>query len=142
MKITICGSSAFREKKVQIMDELIKLGHEPIIHPHYIESVKKGRRDIIDRINKGEHAQLKIENDYIKWYYNSIVESEAILVLNLNKNGKENYIGGNVLMEMGFAYVHGKKIYLYNPIPEYSPYVDEILATYDEVIDGDLTKLK
>lgn len=63
MKITLLGSSAFRKEKVEIFDKLKKLGHEPIIHPHYIESVKENRTDIMDRIAKGEHVQLKIEND-------------------------------------------------------------------------------
>ena len=32
-------------------------------------------------------------------------------------------------------------IFLYNPVPEYSPYVDEILAVYDKIINGDLIKI-
>lgn len=141
MKITICGSSAFREKKVQLFDELKKLGHEPVIHPHYIESVKDGKTEIMDRIEKGEHAQLKIENDYIKWYYNAIVGSDAVLIVNLDKKGIKNYIGGNVLMEMGFAYVNNKKIFLLNPIPDVS-YKDEIIAMQPVILDGDLEKIK
>ena len=137
MKIVICGSSAFRERKVQLFDELKGLGHEPIIHPHYIESVKEGKTEIMDRIAKGEHAQLKIENDYIMWYYNAIVSSDAVLVVNLEKNGQDNYIGGNVFLEIGFAYVNKKKIYLLNPIPEIG-YKDEILAMEPVVLGGDL----
>ncbi|KKP82103.1 MAG: hypothetical protein UR83_C0058G0016, partial [Candidatus Moranbacteria bacterium GW2011_GWF2_35_54] len=112
MKITILGSSAFREEKVRLYDELNKMGHEPIIHPHYIESVKEGKTEIMDRITKGEHAQLKIENDYIMWYYNAIVSGDAVLVVNIEKNGQKNYIGGNVFLEIGFAYVNKKKIFM------------------------------
>jgi hypothetical protein len=140
MKITICGSSTFRKEKVKIYDELIKMGHEPIIHPHYIEAVKKGRTDIMKRVNNGEHAQLKIEYDYIKWYYTAIVNSDAILVINLLKNEIDNYIGGNVLLEMGFAYVNNKKIFLFNNIPEIS-YKDEIVAMQPIIIDNDLSKI-
>ena len=140
MKITICGSSAFREKKVEIMDKLIEMGHGPIIHPHYIESVKNGRKDILERIDKGEHAQLKIDNDYIKWYYNAIKGSEAILVVNLEKNNTPNYIGGNVLMEIGYAYALDKLIFLFNPIPKIS-YQDEIIAMKPIIINQDLTKI-
>ena len=141
MKITLCGSSAFRQKKVEIMDKLIELGHEPIIHSHYIESVKGGRKDIMERINSGEHAQLKIENDYIMWYYRAIVDSDAVLVVNLKKNETSNYIGGNALMEIAFAYVNGKKIYLLNDIPEIS-YKDEIVAMQPIIINNDLNKIK
>ena len=83
MIITLCGSSAFRETKVALMEELQNLGHEVRIHRHYIESVKEGRRDIMDRIDSGEHADLKIKYEYIKWYYKAICESDAILVVNL-----------------------------------------------------------
>ncbi len=137
MKITICGSSAFREKKVEIMDKLIKMMFKPIIHPHYVEDVKECRTDIINRIDNGEHAQLKIENDYIKWYFNAIKNSDAVLIVNLEKNNIPNYIGGNVLLEIGFAHVLDKLIYLLNPIPEVS-YKDEIIAMKPIVINNNL----
>ncbi len=44
-------------------------------------------------------------------------------------------------MEMGFAHVNGKKIFLLNPIPEDVPYTDEIKAMADVVINGDLIKI-
>lgn len=144
MKITIIGSSAFRKEKVEIFDKLNELGNDTIIHPHYIESVKNGRTDIMDRIEKGEHAQLKIENDYIMWYYNAIVASDAVLVVNFEKNGKKNYIGGNAFLEMGFAYVNKKKIFIYGdyPLKDDCSYLDEILAMQPEIIQGDLSKIK
>ncbi len=144
MKITLIGSSAFREKKVSLMEELIKLGHDPVIHPHYIESVKEGKTEIMDRIDSGEHAQLKIENDYIKWYYNAIVNSEAVLIVNMDKNGQKNYIGGNALMEMGFAYVNDKKIFMYNSWPQKDEckYLDEIEAMQPIIINQDLSQIK
>ena len=82
--------------------------------------------------------------DMIMRYWNLIKDSDAILVLNFDKNGLKNYIGGNMLMEMGFAYGHGKKIFLYNPIPERSErmhYVDEIMDMKPVVINGDLSKI-
>lgn len=83
--------------------------------------------------------------DMIKRYWDFIKNSDAILVLNLEKKGIKNYIGGSTLMEMGFAYGFEKKIYLHNPIPERSErihYVDEILDMDPVVIDGDLSKIK
>lgn len=144
MKITLLGSSAFRKEKVRLYDELSALGYEVIIHPHYIESAKEGKTEIMDRIDKGEHAQLKIENDYIMWYYNAIVSSDAVLVVNLEKNGQKNYIGGNVFLEIGFAYVNKKKIFMYNDYPakEDCKYLDEIEAMQPIVINQDLSKLE
>ena len=44
-------------------------------------------------------------------------------------------------MEMGFAHVNDKKIFLLNPIPKNVSYIDEIEAMVDEILDGDLEKI-
>ena len=141
MKITIIGSSAFRKEMVEYMEKLEEMGYEPIVHPHYVQSIREGRTDIMDRIAKGEHAQLKKENDYIMWYHDAIVGSDAVLVMNFEKREIANYVGGNTLMEIGFAYVNHKKIYLVNPIPTEVSYKDEIIAMDPVVINGDLSKI-
>jgi len=43
-------------------------------------------------------------------------------------------------MEMGFAHVNNKKVFLLNPIPN-MPYTDEIKATCDVALNGDLAKI-
>jgi hypothetical protein len=53
--------------------------------------------------------------------------------------GIKNYIGGNTLMEMGFAHVLDQKIFLYNPIPEIPYYKSEIEAVKPTVIHGNLS---
>jgi hypothetical protein len=64
----------------------------------------------------------------------------VVLVLNMEKKGIKNYIGGNVFLEMGFAHVLNKKIYLYNDIPE-SLFKDEIIAMQPTVLNGDILKI-
>jgi len=142
MKITICGSSIFRQQMVDYQEKIEQMGHQVIVHHHYIQFVKEGRRDLLDRIDKGEHAQVKIENDYIRWYHQAIKSSDAVLILNFDKKGIKNYIGGNTLMEMGFAYVNNKKIFLINPIPDESVYKDEIEAMEPIIINQDLSLIK
>lgn len=44
-------------------------------------------------------------------------------------------------MEIGFAHVNDKKIFLLNEIPENISYVDEIKAMADTILNGDLHKL-
>lgn len=61
-------------------------------------------------------------------------------ILNFTKNNMENYIGSNTLMEMGFAHVHDKKIFLLNPVPEVGS-KDEILAMEPIVLHDDLNKI-
>lgn len=139
MKIVICGSSKFRHEMVEYKEKLEKLGHTVFVHEHYIKSAKGEMPELMERIGR-EHAALKREQNYIKLYHDEIKNSDAILVLNFNKNNIKNYVGGNTLMEIGFAHVNDKKVFLLNPIPEVS-YADEIKAMADVILNGDLTKI-
>lgn len=84
-----------------------------------------------------EKIEAKIRHDFIRDHFRKIEKSDAILIVNYDKNGVRNYIGGNTLMEMGLAYWLGKQIYLLNPIPDIS-YKDEITAMQPTIIDGNL----
>lgn len=70
-----------------------------------------------------------------------IQANDAILVLNFEKNGQKNYIGGSVFLEMFKTFDLGKKIFLYNPIPE-SMLKDEIIGFGPVIIYRDLTQIK
>ncbi len=122
---------------VEYRDKLNEMGHTGIICPVMEELARGEHLDLMKQIDS-EHWKAKKEGGFIKWYYNAIVKSDAILVLNFTKNEVENYIGGNTLMEIGFAHVHNKKVFLFNPVPEIS-YRDEILAMADEILYGDLS---
>jgi hypothetical protein len=97
--------------------------------------------EVIDRINN-DHAQLKIENDYIRYHYNKIVKSDAVLVLNFDKNNIKNYIGANTFLEIGFAHVHNKKIFFLNDAPDQKYINDEVGAVEPIVINNDLSLIK
>lgn len=141
MKIYVLGSNSFVKEMVASVDKIKKAGHEGWIHPHYIDYVTQKDHPHLERLKNGEDSKIKIENDYIRQHYKHIIESDAIFIVNLEKNGIKNYIGGNVLLEMGQAYVNDKKIYLMNPIPD-MPYKDELIALQPIVIDGDFSKIK
>ena len=90
----------------------------------------------------GESADFKRAHDYIRQHYNHILQSDAILIVNLEKKGIKNYIGGNCLMEMGMAYVNNKKIFLLNDIPAGVSYIDEIIAMEPVCLKGDLSAIQ
>jgi len=139
MKITICGSVSFSKEMVEFKDRLGKIAHKAIVCP-VMEDLALGKNPELLKKIEENHARVKKEGGFIKWYYNSIVNSDAILVVNLDKKGIKNYIGGNTLMEIAFAYVNNKKIFLLNPIPDIS-YRDEILAMEPIILNGNLTKI-
>lgn len=88
-----------------------------------------------------EGARRKIEHDLIRDHHRKIEQSDAILVVNHSKKGVENYIGGNTFLEMGFAYILGKKIFLLNDVPSLDLIKEELLAMRPVILNGDLGKL-
>jgi len=141
MRITLCGSMKFADRIVELYHKLKEMGHEPLLHERIFGIADGSAKDIIEAISK-DHAQVKRENNFIKWWHDCIKSGDAVLICNFDKNDIKNYIGGNTLMEIGFAHVNDKKVFLLNPIPEDVPYTDEIKAMADIVLDGDLTKIK
>ena len=141
MKITICGSIKFAKELVEIHRQLEKLGHQPMMHEEMFGIADGTAKELIQEISQ-DHPEVKRKYGFIKWWHDCIKNSDAILVCNFDKNGIKNYIGGNVLMEIGFAHVNDKKVFLLNPIPEEVPYVDEIKAMVDVVLNGSLKGIK
>lgn len=74
----------------------------------------------------------------IRHYYEKIGAADAVLVVNFSKNGIEHYVGGNGLIEMAFAHVLGKRIFLLYPVPQMS-YADEIASMKPVILNGDLS---
>jgi len=141
MRIYVLGSNFFMKEMVKCKDKLCALGYDGWIHPHYEAMVRGEMPGHLARLKNGEQAILKRENDYLKVHYRHILESDAILIVNLEKNGRKNYIGGNALIEMGQAHVHDKKIFLLGEIPSDISYVDEIIAMDPICLHGDLRNI-
>ena len=141
MKVYVLGSTSFMKIMVDAKNQLCAMGYDGWIHPHYEALVRGERPDQLNRWRSGERAALKRENNYLHEHYKNILDSDAVLIVNSEKRGIENYIGGNVLMEMGQAYVNHKKIFFLNDMPSGLPYMDEIEAMDPICLQGDLTKI-
>lgn len=137
MKIAICASMVFTGKMLGLKKELEKMGHHCFVSGFADSYVDKTETEI-------EKLKLFHKNakDAIREFWEKIKKSDAILVLNYDRKGVKNYIGGNTLMEIGFAHVLNKKIFLMNPIPEIEYYKSEIEAVKPVIINDDLTKIK
>ena len=137
MRIGIVGSMQYTEKMIEARDELIKRGHNAFLTNLSDPFVGKTHEEI-EKIKLYQKYNL----DAIREFWNLMQGADAILVMNLDKNNIQYYIGGNTLMEIGFAHVLNKKIFLYNPIPEIPYYKSEIEAVKPIIINGDLEKIK
>ncbi|MBI4981402.1 hypothetical protein HZC30_07670 [Candidatus Woesearchaeota archaeon] len=132
MKIAICGSMTLAQKMLEAERELRARGHKVIL-PEFVQEYA-ALENAEER--HSESARNKVQSDLIRRYYQKIMESDAVLVVNGERHGIQNYIGGNAFLEMGFAHVLVKGIYLLNPVPEMI-YTDEIKAMQPIVINGD-----
>ena len=147
MKITLCGSIAFYNWMVEARNALEKNGHIVKLPPNevknengemmpvmkYYEARKKTTDDESWIWERKEEAMRK-HFDKVEW-------SDAVIVLNYDKNNIKGYVGANTLLEMGLAFHLKKKIFLLNKIPEIG-YKEEILGMRPLVIDGDFGKIK
>lgn len=136
MKIFVTASKKFYDKVAEIIPQLEKLGHK-VTPPNGYES--PGDEDRIYKLSSGEYQKWKAK--MIRIDGKIVAANDAILVMNFEKNGQENYIGGSTFLEMFKAFDLGKKIYLYNPIPE-GMLKDEITGFGPVVINGDLKLIR
>lgn len=136
MKIGIIGSMQFTEKMIETRDKLRELGHNV-----YLTSLADPFVGKTDEEKEAIKIYQKENQDAIRDFWRLMQGGDAVLVLNFDKHGIKNYIGGNTLMEIGFAHVLNQRVFLLNPIPDIPYYKTEIEATKPIIIDGDLTKI-
>jgi nucleoside 2-deoxyribosyltransferase len=135
MIISICGSMQFHKEMSEIQKTLESAGHTVLV-PKSIELMETIGY-VHPTIDEAK-VSAKIQHDFIKEHFRKIEKSDSILVLNYDKKGIKNYIGGNTFLEIGLAYWLGKKVYLLNPVPEMD-YVTELRAMQPVILNGDLT---
>lgn len=139
MKITICGSLQFIKEMNNVKSLLEKRGHT-ILLPLSAETNQS--KDYWNKLKSSDIREFaRQKGKRMKGHFGKIKSSDAILVLNYDKNGKRNYIGANTLTEMAVAFEHGKKIFVLNPLPEDWHY-EEMVAMSPICLDGNLDKLR
>lgn len=137
MKITVCGSMSFAREMLNTKAELENLGHICYL-PEGVDEYVSGQ---VQSKGGSEGARRKAEHNLIKNHYELIKQAEAILVLNHDKKEIKGYIGGNSFLEIGFAHILGRKIFLLKDIPEISFFKEELLAIQPIILDGDVKKI-
>jgi hypothetical protein len=141
--ITICSSANFYRQVVVAQAELEALGYQAII-PATAEKMKEsGDYDV-------SHYRTWLANaqDYhkktalMRKHFDEVAKGDASLIVNYEKHGINNYIGGNVLMEMTLAFYLKKPIFILNDIPDESSYLEEIIGMEPVVLHGKLANIK
>jgi hypothetical protein len=139
MKITLCHSFKDIDTAivVSIKNDLIKMGHEVFTAP-FTES----SQEEINRLLADKSYIEKMKPGFIREHLDNISRSDAILVVNLEKNKIKNYVGANTFAEVIFAFYSKKKIFFLNPIPNMDIFSDELKAVSPTIINGDLSLIR
>jgi hypothetical protein len=135
MKIFIICSKKFYDKVPEIKRKLENNGHE-ISLPNCFDD--PATEEKYRNLGNKEHSKWKAE--MLKHSTDVIENNDAVLVINLEKHGVKNYIGGATFLEMYDAFRLGKKIFLYNDVPE-GILKDEIIGFDPIIINSDLSKI-
>lgn len=142
VRIAICGSLDFSYGMEGLARDLKSRGFDVELPPttKAIVSGKVAIEDIRAQKAAGTFPQRAIRVDAIRRYWKVINQADVILVANYDKKGIPGYIGGNSFLEMGFAHVLHKPIFLLNQIPDIG-YSDEIRAMQPVVLHANLSNL-
>ena len=134
MKIFLVCSKVFYDRLMGIKQELEKSNH--IIYlPNCYDCPET-------------EAKYRGTKEHSKWKASMIRHSEevikgvdSVLVLNYDKNGQKNYIGGATFLEIYDAFRLGKKIFFINDLPEGILH-DELIGFDPIIINGNLSSIK
>lgn len=140
MKILIICSKKFYSKIEEVKKILEEKNNEVFLPNCYDDPTAEQK---MWDLGKEEHQKFKAK--MYKQSEETISKMDAVLVLNLDKEKEgeifKNYIGGATFLEMYDAFRLGKKIYLYNDIPN-GMLFDEIEGFGQIIIKGDLNLIK
>lgn len=135
MKIFLICSKSFYDRIPEIENELKQAGHVLTMPNCYGDPTTEER---YKKLGPEEHTKWK--GQMIEHSLNLIKDNDAVLVLNFEKNGTKNYIGGATFLEMYDAFRLGKKVFLYNDVPKGILH-DEIMGFDPTVLNGDLSHI-
>lgn len=137
MKIMIIGSTVFAKEMMEVKNELQSLGYEVKTPSNLEEHIA----DPTLRDNLALDKELVSGKNIMHVGFDGVAWSDAVLVLNYDKNGIKGYVGASSLMEIGVAGYLRKKIFVFNPIATDQRYTHEIDVLGGQVINGNLSEI-
>jgi hypothetical protein len=141
-KLTVCSSASFYRHAVELEPQLAVQGFEVIL-PHSARQMQaSGDFDLSHyqtwHTDAGDYHK---KTDLMRRHLDAVGRADAILVINDEKRGVPNYIGGNVLIEMALAFYLKKPIFILNDVPKSSMFEEEIIGLEPQCLHGDASDL-
>ena len=134
MKIFLICSRKFYHRVPEILGK-IEQNHEITLPNSYEDPTAEEKHKAL---SAKEHATWKA--GMLRHSADVIAQNDAVLVLNFDKGDLKNYLGGATFLEMYEAFKLGKKIFLYNDIPEGILH-DEIRGFEPILLEGDFARI-
>lgn len=121
----------------QVQQQLENLGHKALV-PKSLDFIEQKGFKKPETVKERLVAEKKY--NFISEHFKKIETSDAILVVNPDKHGVKNYIGGNTFLEMGVAFYLQKKIFILYDMPQMD-YTLELAAMHPVMLHGDVTRI-
>ena len=140
--IALCSSASFFKQVLDFERRLKALGFTVKV-PHTALKMKRSGDFHVSTYK----TWFKDPKNYtrkswlIKNHFNKIAKSDAVLILNYDKNGVAGYIGGNTLIEAAIAFHYKKPIFILNALSDDLGFKEEILGMQPIFLNGDLSKI-
>ncbi len=136
MKIFIACSKYFYDRIIPIKGFLEERGHEVFLPNSFDEPFAEEK---FKKMSEKQHIEWK--GMMMRKDEENIEPMDGVLVLNFEKKGIVNYIGGATFLEVYVAWKMGKKIFFYNPLPNCS-FTDELKGMAPIVINKNLELIR
>lgn len=132
MKIFICASKHNYSHIADIKDKLQEMWHIITLPNSYDNPTLE-----LELKEKSQIEHSKWKQEMLKLQAKKVAANDAILVMNFDKNGMKNYIWGATFLEVYEAFRQWKKIYFYNPLPDWMLH-DELVGINPVIINWNL----
>ena len=139
-KVVICGSMRFVDKMIEWRQRLESQGYSVDVPTFFDFHKIRDEEGDLERFEEYKRVETKK-------HFEKVDAGDIILILNYDKDGKKNYIGGNTFAEISYAMAlklcHGRDIEIYtvNPLPNDLPYSEELSAWMIRQWDDNLERI-
>ena len=141
--ITICSSATFYRQVIEYKKQLEQAGFRVLVPITALKMMRSGdytvSRHKLWYNNPSTYYQKTAK---MKGHLRQVEKGDVALVLNFTKKKISGYIGGNVLIEMFYAWLKKKPIYVLNPVSDRCTVKEEVLGMTPIMLNGDLGPLE
>lgn len=134
MKIFLICSKRFYRDLPPIREALERAGHAVTL-PNSYDAPET------EQTLRGTPAHAAWKAKMIRRSEAVIRQTDAVLVVNGEKDGVKGYVGGATFLEIYDAFRLKKRIYFLNPLPD-GILKDELIGFSPVILNNDLTKIK